>query len=263
MPANSATLAARVRQAFCAEFVTPHARIGANTQTAYVLALMFDLLPEAQRAAAAERLVANIKAREMHLATGFVGTAYVAHVLSRFGHIDVAYALLLQESYPSWLYPVTQGATTIWERWDGQRPDGSFQTPEMNSFNHYAYGAIGDWLYKTVAGLQIDPQQPGYKHIVIHPQPGGGLTNARAAYTSLHGEIISDWQLSDAGLTLAVTVPPNTTATVVLPVQSSKRVMESGQALSDAPGVAGWAEGDDGLRVEIGSGRYEFMVKAG
>ncbi len=253
-------LAERVARAFCAEFVTPNGRVGANTQTAYVLALMFDLLPEVLREPAVRRLVADVEARDMHLATGFVGTAYIAHVLSRFGHLDTAYDLLLQDTCPSWLYAVTQGATTIWERWDGQRPDGTFQTPDMNSFNHYAYGAIGEWLYKVVAGLQIDPQRPAYKHTLIHPQPGGGLTSARAAYKSIHGEIVSDWQLEEPRMQLNVTIPANTTATVVLPAKTHERVTESGRLLGEAEGVVSWAVDEDELRVEIGSGRYVFSV---
>ena len=115
-----------------------------------------------------------------HLTTGFVGTPYLCHVLSRYGYTDVAYLLLNREEYPSWLYPVKQGATTIWERWDGQKPDGTFQDVGMNSFNHYAYGAIGEWMYRVVAGLEIDPREPGYKHVLVQPQPGGGLTSAEA-----------------------------------------------------------------------------------
>ena len=151
--------------------MTAAGRVGENTQTAYALALQFDLLPEEQRAEAARRLAAEVKTRG-HLTTGFVGTPYLCHVLSRYGHLDVAYRLLNREEYPSWLYPVKQGATTIWERWDGQKPDGSFQDAGMNSFNHYAYGAIGEWMYRVVAGLELDPREPGYKHVLAQPQPG-------------------------------------------------------------------------------------------
>ena len=130
------------------------AGVGPNSQTAYVLALHFDLLPEAVRVQAAARLAQIMRDNNYHLTTGFVGTPYLCHVLSRFGQTDVAYELLNQESFPSWLYPVKKGATTIWERWDGIKPDGSFQDAGMNSFNHYAYGAIGEWLYRVVAGIE-------------------------------------------------------------------------------------------------------------
>ncbi|MBK8027639.1 MAG: hypothetical protein IPK19_41230 [Chloroflexi bacterium] len=159
------------------------------TQTAYVLALHFDLLPDNLRPQAAAELVADIERRGMHLSTGFVGSPYLNHVLSQNGCLDAAYALLQQKSWPSWLYAVTQGATTIWERWDGWTPENGFQTPEMNSFNHYAYVAIGNCLYTTVAGLDVDPAAPGYKHAVLRPQPGGGLTFARASLDTLYGAL--------------------------------------------------------------------------
>ena len=134
----------RIKDAFMKEYVTPNGRLVSSTQTAYVLALNFDMLPENLRAQAADRLVANVKDYDNHLTTGFLGTPYLCHVLSRFGHSDVAYKLLLQDTYPSWLYPIKMGATTIWERWNSEKPDSTFQTPGMNSFNHYFYGAVGD-----------------------------------------------------------------------------------------------------------------------
>ena len=156
-----AALQARVKQAFLKEFVTPNGRLSSNTQTAYVLALAFDLLPAELRGQAAARLAADVKSFGNHLTTGFLGTPYLCRTLSDSGYLDAAYALLMQKTYPSWLYPVTRGATTIWERWDGIRPDGSMQDPGMNSFNHYAYGAIGAWMYSVVAGIDLDPAEPG------------------------------------------------------------------------------------------------------
>jgi alpha-L-rhamnosidase len=182
-----------------------------------VLALYFDLLPDDLRPLAAQELVDDLVRRDLHLSTGFVGSPYLNHVLSSSGHLDTAYALLRQTTWPSWLYAVTQGATTIWERWDGWTPESGFQTPEMNSFNHYAYGAIGAWLYQTVAGIDVDPAQPGYKHAILRPQPGGGLTKARAALKTLYGDLISDWKLDGGTFDWTVVVPPNTTATAYLP----------------------------------------------
>ena len=164
-----------IRSAFQKEFVTPNGRLSSNTQTAYSLALAFDLLPESQRKQAAERLAADVRAFQ-HITTGFLGTPLICQVLSNYGYLDEAYMLLDRTEYPSWLYPITKDATTIWERWDGIKPDGSFQDKGMNSFNHYAYGAIGEWMYRTMAGIEIDPKQPGYKHILIQPRPGGGLS---------------------------------------------------------------------------------------
>lgn len=143
--------------------------MGTNSQTSYVLSLMFNLLPDDLRAKSAQFLVNDIRSRNTHLSTGFLGTPYLCHVLSDNGFVDVAYDLLLQKTFPSWLYPVTQGATTIWERWDGQRPDGTFQDKGMNSFNHYAYGAIGDWMYRISAGL--DTKSAGYRHLLLKPHP--------------------------------------------------------------------------------------------
>ncbi len=224
---------------FNTEFFTP-------TQTAYVLALHFDLLPDDLRSVAADELVADIERRGMHLSTGFVGSPYLNHVLSENGHLKTAYALLKQKSWPSWLYAVTQGATTIWERWDGWTEDNGFQTPEMNSFNHYAYGAIGSWMYNCVAGINIDPEKPGYKHIILRPQSGGGLDYARATLKTVYGEIVSDWKLEDGSFRYHVVVPPNTTASVTLPVAGSVTI--NGKPV-------------EGQAHELKAGLYEFVVE--
>ncbi len=205
-----------IKAAFAKEYMTATGRLVSSTQTAYVLALQFDMLPEELRAACADRLVANIRDYGNHLTTGFLGTPYICHVLTRFGYNDVAYDLLMQESYPSWLYPVKMGATTIWERWDGIKPDGSFQTPDMNSYNHYAYGAIGDWMYRTIAGINSVAADPGYRTIVIAPKPGGKLTRASAELETLYGTVKSAWALENNLLKLDVTIPANTRAKIVL-----------------------------------------------
>ena len=219
-------------QVFNTKLFTPN-------QTAYVLGLHFDLLPPELRPLAVNELVADLQRRDMHLSTGFVGSSYLPHVLSQNGRLDVAYTLLDQTTWPSWLYPVTQGATTIWERWDGWTPDNGFQSPEMNSFNHYAYGAIGAWLYNTVAGLEIDPAQPGYRHFMVRPQPGDDLTWAAAALQTPYGEIKSRWQIKDGAFSLTVTVPPNTTATVELPPNIGQ---QSGQTHQIAAGTHHFTE---------------------
>jgi alpha-L-rhamnosidase len=216
------------------------------TQTAYVLALYFDLLPDKLRAVAVNELVADLERRGMHLSTGFVGSPYLNYVLSQNGRLDVAYELLNQKSWPSWLYAVTQGATTIWERWDGWTEDNGFQTPEMNSFNHYAYGAIGAWLYSTVAGINLDMAHPGYKHIILSPHLGGGLKFARATLQTLYGEVISDWKCDSDEFKYSVVVPPNTTATVSLPCTGTVSIND---------------EIVEGQVHEITAGSYEFVVK--
>jgi len=248
-----------IRAAFQREFVTPQGRVTSDTQTAYVLALAFDLLPEAQRDKAVRRLADDV--RGFHLTTGFLGTPDLTHVLTRRGETELAYDLLMRTEYPSWLYPVTKGATTMWERWDGIKPDSSFQDPSMNSLNHYAYGAVGDWLYQTVAGLQ--PAAPGYKRIRIAPKPSDTLTHARALYESLHGRIASSWQRTDERFRLTVDVPPNTRATVRLPgALSVEAVTESGGALGEANGISRVEPADSSVTVEVGAGRYAFSYPA-
>jgi len=259
-----AALFERIKTAFSREFVTPAGRVGEATQTAYVLALQFNLLAAGQRAEAARRLAADVKAFQDHLTTGFLGTPYLCRVLSDYGQLDTAYALLNQDTYPSWLYPVKQGATTIWERWDGIKPDGTFQDPGMNSYNHYAYGAVGDWLYSVVAGIDLDPAQPGYKHVLIRPQPGGRLTSVSASLDTQYGEVASAWTVAGDQFALAVRVPPNTHATVRLPHATTvAAVTESGRPLAGAEGITHAAPDDDAVIVETGSGEYHFAYALG
>jgi alpha-L-rhamnosidase len=261
--AKYSALLEKIKQAFQQEYVTANGRLASNTQTAYALALAFDLLPENMRAGAAQRLANDVKAFQNHLTTGFLGTPYLCHVLSNNGFVDVAYALLMQETYPSWLYPVKMGATTIWERWDGIKPDGTFQDAGMNSFNHYAYGAIGEWLYRVVAGIEIDPEQPGYMHILIQPQPGGKLAHARASLMSMYGKIESAWKIADGLFNLTINVPANTRATVRLPSAQLEKVMESNQPLNKAKGVFNTHQDGNVVVAEVGSGSYSFSYIKG
>jgi alpha-L-rhamnosidase len=219
-------------------------------------------LPDGLRAVAARRLVADIKGRSNHLSTGFLGTSHLCHVLTLSGHLDVAYDLLLQDTCPSWLYPLTRGATTIWERWDGIKPDGSFQDVGMNSFNHYAYGAIGHWLYSVVAGLDLDENLPGYRHSIIQPRPGGGLDYARAEYETQYGQLASHWTIVDGNFHLEVKVPVNTTATVYFRTANIDAITENQQPLSEASDgfIATLSDGNT-VAIEIGSGEYAFRHK--
>ncbi|MDP3913435.1 MAG: glycoside hydrolase family 78 protein [Bacteroidota bacterium] len=249
-------LSESIKKAFVKDFVTPAGRLVSHTQTAYSLALAFDLLPEDLIPKAAAFLAADVK-KMGHLTTGFVGTPLLCKTLSAHGHEDLAFMLLNRKDYPSWLYPVTQGATTIWERWDGQKPDGSFQDVGMNSFNHYAYGAIGEWLYRHVAGLDLDPEAPGYKHILLAPHPGGGLTNANAEFKSIYGKVKSAWKLEGNDFVYEVTVPANTTATVSLPAAKSGQVTLNAQPLSSSIKES-LKQTDKGVSMNIGSGSYTF-----
>ncbi|MDF3078373.1 MAG: alpha-L-rhamnosidase [Sphingobacteriaceae bacterium] len=248
-----------IKKAFLREYVTPSGRLVSNSQTAYVLALNFDLLPENLRAQAAKRLADNIASYGNHLTTGFLGTPYLCHVLTRFGYNDVAYKLLLQDTYPSWLYPVKKGATTIWERWDGIKPDGTFQAISMNSFNHYAYGAIGDWMYRTVTGINGDQSAPGYKKIVIAPQPGGGLTNASAELETLYGKIKSSWQKSGDKYSYDIIIPANTSAKVILPDVTPENLKEGSLALTQVKNISDISKAANGTQFTLGSGTYHFV----
>ncbi len=249
----------KIKTAFLNEYVTANGRTVSPTQTAYVLALQFDLLPENQREQAAKNLAANIKSYGNHLTTGFLGTPYLCHVLTRFGYNDLAFKLLNQKTYPSWLYPVTMGATTIWERWDGIKPDSTFQAVTMNSFNHYAYGAIGDWMYRKMAGLDTD--LPGYKSLKIEPRPGGGFSQAAAELETLFGHAASRWQIGDdKNLVLEIEVPANTTATVFVPTKDVSTISENGKPLAAVKEIHVAGVENEKVKLEIGSGKYRFSV---
>jgi alpha-L-rhamnosidase len=209
-------LADEVAAAFADAYVTPDGRMVSDAPTGYAMALAWDLLPdERRRTGAGERLADLVRAGGFRIATGFVGTPLVCDALTRAGHVDLAYRLLLERGCPSWLYPVTMGATTIWERWDSMLPDGSINPGEMTSFNHYALGAVADWLHRAVAGLA--PAAPGYREILVDPKPGGGLTRASARHETPYGTAAVAWARAGGRLTLDVTVPPGVSARVHVP----------------------------------------------
>jgi alpha-L-rhamnosidase len=225
-------LAAEIRDAFAHEYVTPAGRLLSDTATVYALALQFALLPSAeQRQHAGERLADLVRGNAYHISTGFVGTPLVCDALCNVGEYEAAYRLLMQRDCPSWLYPVTMGATTIWERWDSLLPDGSVNTGNMTSFNHYALGAVADWLHRTVGGLA--PAAPGWRHIHIRPRPGGGLTYARARHRTPYGITECSWKIEAGEMKVEIEIPPNASASVSLP-------------------------GHQGSPTEVGSGRYRW-----
>ncbi|WP_340114698.1 family 78 glycoside hydrolase catalytic domain [Maribellus mangrovi] len=222
-----ANLLPKIKAAFKNEFITPNGRLLSNTQAAYAVALSFGIIPDEYLEKAADELAKNVE-HFQHLTTGFLGTPALCDALTDIGRPDLAYKLLFNKKYPSWLYPVTMGATTIWERWDGIKPDGTFQNEGMNSFNHYAYGAIGNWLYTRVAGLQTDNRTPGYKKIVIKPIVTKKLEFAKAKLDTMYGPATSEWNWKDDKLELKVVVPPNTTATVSVPMKNGFEIHELG-----------------------------------
>ncbi len=208
-------LFADIKTAFNKRYVKADGRIQGDTQCAYAMALKFELLPEDLRPKAAQYLDEDIKAKGNHLSTGFVGVSYLLPVLANAGMANTAYDLLLQDSFPSWLFSVKHGATTIWERWDGWTPDKGFQDPGMNSFNHYSLGSCGEFLFGGIGGIR--PATPGYKTILIEPVIDGGLNWAKTSYDSINGKIATAWKVKGKLLTLDVMVPANTTATVCIP----------------------------------------------
>jgi alpha-L-rhamnosidase len=249
----------QIKAAFNKAYVTADGRIKGNTQTCYVLALYFDLLPTAQRGAAARHLVDDIQGRGVRLSTGFVGTSFLMPVLSQTGNTPLAYQLLLTDQYPSWGYSIKHGATSIWERWDGWTAEKGFQDPGMNSFAHYSFGAVGRWMFQSVAG--IDSASPGFKRLLIRPQPAPGLTWVKASYDSIHGRIASAWTKTADGLTLEITIPANTRATLFLPAGDPRRVSEGGRPLASAPGLKLLGPAGPALALEAAAGQYVFTIK--
>jgi alpha-L-rhamnosidase len=223
-----ADLSDRVREAFRRRFLRSDGGLASTTQTSLVLALRFDLLDPAERERAAADLARDVEGRG-HLTTGFVGTPHLLHVLTDIGRLDLAYGLLLRREYPSWLYPVTMGATTVWERWDGFTDERGFQDPAMNSFNHYAYGAVVDWIFSTLAGLDLDADfresSVGWRRALLAPRPPIGpgfvppapVTRASARLRTPHGLWETSWAIDGARLRFAARVPPGCRASVVLP----------------------------------------------
>ncbi|MGG1552601.1 glycoside hydrolase family 78 protein [Paenibacillus ferrarius] len=262
-----AKLYEQIVAAFEREFVTASGRLAAHTQTAHVLPLIFGLVQGPVRERVARTLAAYVEENNCHLTTGFVGTPYLCHALSENGYHELAVKLVQQESYPSWLYAIHQGATTIWEHWDGIKPDGTFWSDDMNSYNHYAYGSIGDWLYRFVAGLDLDETVPGYQRIRFQPRPDSGLTYAKAAYQSAYGLIRSEWRLGEGegevGTVLyEFELPPNTTAEVRLPGSAMEKVIVNDEGVGQADGVLSAQQLGDTLVLELGSGTYRIVIAA-
>jgi alpha-L-rhamnosidase len=248
----------RVRSAFQREFVLDDGRLAVETQTAYLLALAFSLLPTEARPLAAQHLVENLKNLDWHLSTGFIGISHLNPALTALGRPDVAWRLLLNQDYPSWLYPVRHGATTIWERWNGWTEEDGFFNPHMNSFNHYSLGSVGEWLYRCVAGIELDPRVNGFKRFLIRPYPSRQLKYAQASYDSIHGMIESHWQWQDSTLILRVKIPANTQARVYIPSDEGTRVLEGGIHLEHVPGITRAGRESAFTICDALSGQYQF-----
>ncbi len=247
-----------IAEAFRNEFITPCGRLAADTQTACVLVLMFDLADKKDKKRIINTLVKMLEDNNWHLKTGFLGTPYLCHVLSRNGRVDAAYKLLLQTDYPSWIYPITKGATTIWEHWDGIKPDGSFWSSDMNSYNHYAYGTVGDWMFQVMAGLDIDESSPGYKHIIFKPLPGEGIKHAKAFLDTMYGMAGIQWRIENNRMIIEVTIPPNTTATLFFPFLTDASLVEMPENTRKITDIR---ENTEDITVKLGSGCYSFQYE--
>lgn len=223
-----AALGQAIRQAFVEAYVDEEGRILGDTQAGYALALHFDLLPEELRPLVVERLTEALARYDNRLSTGIQSTHRMMLELSKAVRDDLAYGLLLSRERPSWGYMIDQGATTIWERWDGYVEGRGYQDPGMNSFNHWALGSVGEWLYSNLLGLSPDPEAPGWRHFIVQPRPGGGIRWARGSYHSIRGPIEVDWRLEGGEFILNVRVPANTRATVVMP-GGGTQVIEAGR----------------------------------
>jgi alpha-L-rhamnosidase len=248
-----------VRKAFAKEFISADGKIKGDSQTAYVMALRFDLVPENLKGPVAARLVNRIEARDYYLSTGFLGLYLLMPALTEINRTDVAYRLLNNTRYPSWGYEIKLGATTVWERWNGYTTEKGFNTPTMNSFNHYAFGSVGEWLFNTLAG--IDTDGPAFTKIIIHPQPGGGLTYAKASYNSIRGKISTSWRIDGGDYKLDVSIPANSIATVFIPAKNQDDVMEGNQPAQKSPQVRFLRMEKDIAVFECGSGNYSFTSK--
>jgi len=256
--AKYAHLAGGIRKAFNERFVDDDGRITGDTQAGYALALRFGLLDDRRQEQAVEHLLAAIDRYHGHLSTGIQTTHRTMLELSRHGQHDVACELINLETVPSWGYTIKMGATTIWERWDGYVEGRGFQSPGMNSFNHWALGSVAEWIWRNVGGLNPDEEHPGWKHFTIAPRPHGAISWARAEYDSIRGPIRSDWRVEDDRITMKITIPPNTSATVRVPTSDVKSVTEGGKPADRAPGVKSIRAEDNAMFFDVTSGSYVF-----
>ena len=254
-----AELAADIRNAFLKEFVGRQAYMTGNTQAGYALALGFELFPDSLRAKAIDHMLSCIADYDFRISTGFVSTIRLMHELVRWGYADIAYQLLESHRFPSWLYQIDQGATTVWERWDGYVKGRGFQDPGMNSFNHYAIGSVGEWLYVNILGIQRDEDHPGYKEFIIRPQIGGSLTWANGKYHSIYGDIVSEWRIQNGSLQMHVEVPANTRARVYIPTKNVNTIKEGNMSAERSAGVKFLSMEGDAAIYEVLSGCYDFV----
>ncbi|MHA1379483.1 MAG: glycoside hydrolase family 78 protein [Candidatus Helarchaeota archaeon] len=256
-----ANLARRIKNKFVKKFVSKDGIIKGDTQAGYAIALHFNLLPNELRPKAVNNMIKAIEKYDRRISTGFCTTLPMMLELTRWGHNNVAYELFLSRKFPSWFYMIEQGATTMWERWDGYVKGRGFQNKMMNSFNHYAYGSVGEWVFKTILGIDLDENRPGYKHITIRPWPCGSITWAKGHYDSIRGKIAISWALNGENFKLEVSIPPNTTATVFIPAKNAENVTENGNLISDSEDLKFVKYENNNAIYEIASGKFNFSSR--
>lgn len=249
----------QIKAAFNKAYVQPDGKIKGDTQAAYVMAIAYDLLDDNMQKLAAKHLIRRIKDCNWHLSTGFIGTKDLMLVLAKIGRNDIAYRLLHNDTFPSWGFSIKQGATSIWERWNGWTPEQGFGDPGMNSFAHYSFGAVCQWIFENIGGIQTDG--PAFKHIVLKPQSDGKVTWAKTTYKSIRGEIETDWKIEGSVFHCKVTIPPNTTATLYLPAIDKGSVTDSKKPIQKANGILSVSYQPGTMVLELGSGNYDFSSK--
>ncbi|WP_109508646.1 family 78 glycoside hydrolase catalytic domain [Nocardioides speluncae] len=247
-----------IRDAYRAAFISADGTVKGDSQTAYILTLTNDLEPADRRDAVVDQFVQTLERRDYHLSTGFLGVDGLLPALTEAGRTDIAYRLLQHENYPSWGYEIGWGATTVWERWNSINPDGTFNDVGMNSFNHYAYGAVGEWMYGTMAG--VSAAEPGYRKVRIAPEPGGGIDEVDYSHETPYGTVRSAWRTAGGALALDVTVPANATAEVRVPAANRWAVREGGKPIGEVDDVRFVRFEDGDVVLEVGSGDYAFQV---
>lgn len=249
-----------IRKKFNKAYVDKDGGIKGNTQSAYALALNFELLPQNKRIPAFNHLIKCIEEYDYRISTGFMTTIMMMKELVKYGRTDIAYRFLESERLPSWIYSINQGATTIWERWDGYVKGRGFQDAGMNSFCHYSIGAVGEWMYRNILGINPDDAQPGYSHFAIHPRPGGTLTWAKGSYNSIHGLIASEWRMENGVFILNVEIPVNTSATVILPIDTKEGISLNSKPVPASLINIKYSNSQE-TGLELGSGKYRFEIR--
>jgi len=255
------SLANDIQNTFVTEFIDSNVIVQGDTQAGYAMALAFGLVPDSLKSKAVSNMVNSVKSYDYRISTGIQSTIRLMNQLSKYGHSDIAYRLLESRRFPSWLYSIDQGATTIWERWDGYVKGRGFQNPGMNSFNHYAIGAVGEWMFRNIVGINNDITNPGYKHFTISPIPGGSINWAKGSYHSIAGEIVVDWKKgNNDSIDLKIKIPVNTTATVIIPAGARKNITEGGVSLDKVSDIKLIERNNENITLLVNSGNYNFKA---